>query len=99
MVVNIFTYGGHFFTSRIHIIDFIIVAITDGFYFVEYCTDIFEEEAVQHYQVVVDIIRSALRMVRLIVVVVRLNDAFTGPMESLHKRMRAVHRANSKLAF
>ncbi|CAD7923350.1 unnamed protein product [Amoebophrya sp. A120] len=97
VAVNIFTFGKRFFHSLFHKLDLFIVLFSDVVYFLVYCTSLFDEKSVTRTEVSVDITRSVLRVIRLVVVVVRLNDAFTGPMETLHRRVKAVHRANSKL--
>eukprot|EP00391_Amoebophrya_sp_Ameob2_P014007 CAMPEP_0178998450 /NCGR_PEP_ID=MMETSP0795-20121207/9518_1 /TAXON_ID=88552 /ORGANISM="Amoebophrya sp., Strain Ameob2" /LENGTH=323 /DNA_ID=CAMNT_0020691127 /DNA_START=448 /DNA_END=1419 /DNA_ORIENTATION=- len=99
VAVNIMTFGARFFHSFFHKVDFAIVILSDLVYFLIYSSilAVTSQTSVERTEVTMDILRSILRVVRLAVVVVRLNDAFAGPMETLHRRMKAVHRANSKL--
>lgn len=99
VAVNIMTFGVRFFHSFFHKVDFAIVILSDLVYFLIYSSilAVTSQTSVERTEVTMDILRSILRVVRLAVVVVRLNDAFAGPMETLHRRMKAVHRANSKL--
>lgn len=86
VLVNLGTFGvkRYLMASATHRMDLIIVILSDLTYFFTYSWDGSADS--KKVEIGADAVRSVLRMIRLAIVIVRLNDVLSGPVDEISAR-------------